>query len=89
MTGLQGLWSSARALLHTWYSLIDQVDWHIGLAEKRGEVNACGLYDLERKPRPVAAAYRMLIENFGRISIMPHAEMFTLSDDAALLKVEV
>src|SRR4051794_13019741 len=41
----------------TWYSLIDQVDWDIQLAEKRGTVNACGLYDMERRPRPVAAAY--------------------------------
>lgn len=73
----------------TWYSLTDQVDWHIGLAEKRGEVNAYGLYDLDRKPRPVAAAYRMLIENFGCISVTPHAEMFKLTDGAAARKVEV
>ena len=37
----------------TWYSLIDQVDWHLQLTERRGEVNACGLYDLARRPRPV------------------------------------
>ncbi len=70
----------------TWYSLIDQIDWDIGLKEKRGRVNACGLYDLDRKPRPVAAAYRQLIENFGRISPMAHAEMFVLTNDAAHLK---
>ncbi len=39
----------------TWYSLIDQIDWDCELAEKNGTVNACGLYDLDRKPRPVAA----------------------------------
>ena len=39
----------------TWYSLIDQVDWDIELAEKRGVINACGLYDMQRRPRPVAA----------------------------------
>ncbi len=33
----------------TWYSLTDQIDWDIALAEKRGKVNECGLYDLNRK----------------------------------------
>ena len=73
----------------TWYSLIDQVDWDIQLAEKNGNVNACGLYDLDRKPRKVAADYRQIIENFGRISVMPHAELLTISREAARLKVEV
>jgi len=73
----------------TWYSLIDQIDWDIGLAEKRGTVNGCGLYDLQRKPRPVAAAYRALIEEFGRITIVPHGEMFVTGDRPAMLKVEV
>ncbi|HEY0865751.1 MAG TPA: family 1 glycosylhydrolase [Fimbriimonas sp.] len=73
----------------TWYSLIDQVDWDIELAEKRGRVNACGLYDLDRKPRPVAAAYRSLLEEFGQITIVPHGEMFELTDQKASLKVEV
>ncbi|MEO7521343.1 MAG: family 1 glycosylhydrolase [Gemmatimonas sp.] len=73
----------------TWYSLIDQIDWDIGLAEKRGNVNACGLYDLARKPRPVAAAFRALIEEFGRITIVPHGEMFVTGDRPAMLKVEV
>ena len=36
----------------TWYSLTDQIDWDIQLAKKAGTVNACGLYDLDRKPRP-------------------------------------
>jgi beta-glucosidase/6-phospho-beta-glucosidase/beta-galactosidase len=73
----------------TWYSLIDQIDWDIGLTEKRGTVNACGLYDLERKPRPVAAAYRMLIENFGQIGPIAHAAMFELTDENARLEVTV
>ena len=51
-------------------------------------MNACGLYDLDRKPRPVAREFRMLLEEFGRISIMPHAEMLTLTDRPARLKVE-
>ena len=73
----------------TWYSLTDQVDWDIGLAEKRGNVNACGLYDLDRKPRPVERAYRDLLEAYGRITIVPHGEMFEVTARPATLKVEV
>ena len=73
----------------TWYSLIDQIDWDCGLAKKNGTVNACGLYDLNRKPRPVAASYRMLLEEFGQITIVPHGELFEVSDRPARLKVEV
>jgi beta-glucosidase/6-phospho-beta-glucosidase/beta-galactosidase len=73
----------------TWYSLIDQIDWDTGLAKKNGNVNACGLYDLERNPRPVAAAYRMLLEEFGQITIVPHGELFEITDREARLKVEV
>jgi beta-glucosidase/6-phospho-beta-glucosidase/beta-galactosidase len=73
----------------TWYSLIDQIDWDIGLAEKRGTVNPCGLYDLDRKPRPVAEAYRQLLNEFGQITIVPHGEMFEVTDEPAKLKVEV
>ncbi len=73
----------------TWYSLTDQVDWAIQLAEKRGAVNACGLHDLERRPRKVAKDYSDLVKAFGRISVMPHAEMLTLSDKPARLKTDV
>ena len=73
----------------TWYSLVDQVDWDTELAEKNGRVNPCGLYDLGRRPRPVAAAYRMLLEEFGRITVVPHGEMFAVTDREARLKVVV
>ncbi len=73
----------------TWYSLVDQVDWDIALAEKRGHVVENGLYDLKRKPHPVAAAYRQLLEEFGQITIVPHGEMFEVTDEPAMLKVEV
>ena len=73
----------------TWYSLTDQYDWDIGLAQKRGTLNRCGLYDLDRKPRPVAAAYKELIQAFGQISLIAHAEMLQLTDGAADLMVEV
>jgi beta-glucosidase/6-phospho-beta-glucosidase/beta-galactosidase len=73
----------------TWYSLHDQVDWDSGLAEKHGHICPCGLYDLERKPRPVAAAYKKLLEEFGQITIVPHGEMFEITPQGARLKVEV
>ncbi len=73
----------------TWYSLIDQIDWDVGLAKKRGRVNPCGLYDLKRKARPVAKAYRSLLREYGQITIVPHGEMFEISKQPALLKVEV
>ncbi len=45
----------------TWYSLTDQVDWDTALREKNGRVNPLGLYDLDRKIRPVGRAYKKLI----------------------------
>jgi beta-glucosidase/6-phospho-beta-glucosidase/beta-galactosidase len=73
----------------TWYSLTDQIDWDVELAQKRGQVNACGLYDLHRQPRPVAAAYRALLQEFGQITIVPHGELFEVTGQPAQLKVEV
>jgi beta-glucosidase/6-phospho-beta-glucosidase/beta-galactosidase len=51
----------------TWYSLTDQVDWDIALREDRGRVNPVGLYDLDRKIRPVGEAYRDLIRDWGAV----------------------
>jgi beta-glucosidase/6-phospho-beta-glucosidase/beta-galactosidase len=51
----------------TWYSLTDQVDWDTALREENGTVNACGLYDLNRKIRPVGEAYRALIAKWRDI----------------------
>jgi beta-glucosidase/6-phospho-beta-glucosidase/beta-galactosidase len=45
----------------TWYSLLDQVDWDTALREDNGNVNELGLYDLQRKIRPVGKAYQDLI----------------------------
>ena len=73
----------------TWYSLIDQIDWDTGLAEKNGTVNPCGLYDLDRRPRPVAEDYRQLLAEFGQITVVPHGEMFAVTDEPARLKVEI
>ena len=72
----------------TWYSLIDQVDWDIELREKKGTVNACGLFDLDRIRRPVADAYAALLAEFGQIPVMPHAEMLEITDRPARLRSE-
>ncbi|MEZ0607253.1 family 1 glycosylhydrolase [Fibrella sp. WM1] len=72
----------------TWYSLIDQIDWDTGLAEENNRVNACGLYDLNRKPRPVADAYKMLLKEFGQITIVPYGQMLEITDRPARIKVD-
>jgi beta-glucosidase/6-phospho-beta-glucosidase/beta-galactosidase len=51
----------------TWYSLTDQVDWDSALREDKGVVNALGLFDLERRIRPVGVAYRDLIRNWSEV----------------------
>src|SRR5687767_15997615 len=48
----------------TWYSLTDQVDWDTALREKNGNVNAVGLYDLDRNIRNVGRAYKKLIADW-------------------------
>jgi beta-glucosidase len=48
----------------TWYSLTDQVDWDCALRVKNGNVNPLGLYDLDRKIRPVGEAYKRLISQW-------------------------
>lgn len=45
----------------TWYSLTDQIDWNIGLAEPLGTVDPVGLFDLNRDARTVGLAYKHLI----------------------------
>ena len=51
----------------TWYSLTDQVDWDTALREANGTVNPLGLYDLDRKIRPVGRAYRQLIKDWREV----------------------
>src|SRR3954465_10076419 len=53
----------------TWYSLIDQVDWDTALRENNGTVNELGLYDMNRKIRPVGETYKRLVQQWR--SIMP------------------
>jgi beta-glucosidase/6-phospho-beta-glucosidase/beta-galactosidase len=51
----------------TWYSLTDQVDWDSALRQNKGNVNALGLYDLDRKIRPVGKAYQTLISSWRKV----------------------
>jgi beta-glucosidase/6-phospho-beta-glucosidase/beta-galactosidase len=70
---LEKQWALVRGLMRagvavtgfTWYSLTDQVDWDIELREKRGKVNPRGLFDLDRRIRPVGHAYADLIAAWG------------------------
>lgn len=75
----------------TWYSLTDQVDWDTALREQNGHVNPLGLYDLNRKVRPVGEAYKLLVEQWRDIlpteSICLHpveAEELDLNEPVAL-----
>ena len=45
----------------TWYSLTDQIDWQYALRVEHGHLHPVGLYDLERRIRPVGVAYRELV----------------------------
>lgn len=44
-----------------WYSRGDQYDWESGLAEPVGRVTEVGLFDAERRRRPVADTFAMLV----------------------------
>lgn len=63
----------------TWYSLQDQVDWNIGLSKALGNVFPVGLYDLNRDPRPVAGAYKYLVEMYKEEPLLAGTETLELS----------
>lgn len=48
----------------TWYSLTDQVDWESALTVNAGRIDPLGLYDLDRRIRPVGRAYKRLISEW-------------------------
>ena len=48
----------------TWYSLTDQMDWDTALRERNNRVSPVGLFDLDRKIRPVGEAYKQLIADW-------------------------
>jgi beta-glucosidase len=51
----------------TWYSLTDQVDWDSALCRTDGTVNPLGLYDLDRKIRPVGEAFKKIVCEWGDV----------------------
>jgi hypothetical protein len=51
----------------TWYSLTDQIDWDVALRERNDRVWPVGLYDLNRKVRPVGTAYKQLIKDWREV----------------------
>jgi beta-glucosidase/6-phospho-beta-glucosidase/beta-galactosidase len=51
----------------TWYSLTDQMDWDTALRERNDRVHPVGLYDLDRKIRPVGQAYKKLIADWRNL----------------------
>ena len=51
----------------TWYSLTDQIDWDTQLREQNGTLNPMGLFDLDRRIRPVGEAYRRLIASWRNV----------------------
>lgn len=51
----------------TWYSLTDQIDWSIAMAEAIGLVYPVGLFDLNRESRTVGLAYKHLIDTYRDI----------------------
>jgi beta-glucosidase/6-phospho-beta-glucosidase/beta-galactosidase len=48
----------------TWYSFFDQTDWDVELREDNYRINPMGLYDLERRIRPVGETYRKIIHDW-------------------------
>lgn len=51
----------------TWYSLTDQIDWDTAMREPNNRVSPVGLYDLDRKMRPVGRAYQRLIKSWREV----------------------
>ncbi|MCA1555719.1 MAG: hypothetical protein LC747_03415 [Acidobacteria bacterium] len=70
----------------TWYSLQDQVDWDIQLREIRGKENPNGLYTLERKPQPVAEAFRELCRRYGDAPLLESFPVGAMQGDSEGLR---
>lgn len=64
----------------TWYSLIDQIDWDIGISRAIGNVTPVGLFDLNRDPRPVALSYRELIRMYADQTLLDGKMLELLSE---------
>ena len=65
----------------TWYGLTDMTDWDVALREQNGTVNPVGLYDLDRKERPVARAFRDLVASYGEVEAWDSALTYLVCQD--------
>ena len=61
----------------TWYSITDQVDWDTCLREDRGVVNPLGLFDLDRRIRPVGRAFKEMVAAWREL-LPVHSTVLTL-----------
>lgn len=68
-------WDGVPICGMTWYSLTDQIDWDVALREKNDRINPLGLYDLDRKIRPVGKAYKELIQLWSDASLFPNGPL--------------
>lgn len=76
-------WANIQRLRHdgvpvcgmTWYSLTDQIDWDVALREVNSRVHPVGLFDLDRKIRPVGRAYKRLIEQWNFEPLLPNGPL--------------
>jgi beta-glucosidase/6-phospho-beta-glucosidase/beta-galactosidase len=59
----------------TWYSLTDQLDWDTQLREENNRVYPVGLYDLDRKLRPVGKEYKRLIQLWHQTPLVPNGPL--------------
>jgi beta-glucosidase len=71
----------------TWYSLTDRMGWDTTLRQDNHNVNPLGLFDLDRKIRPVGKAYKKLVRQWREIlpteSLGLHGAR-VLQDDAGI-----
>jgi beta-glucosidase/6-phospho-beta-glucosidase/beta-galactosidase len=51
----------------TWFSLTDQIDWQHALRVERNDVHAVGLYDLQRRIRPVGRRYKEIVREWRAV----------------------
>jgi beta-glucosidase/6-phospho-beta-glucosidase/beta-galactosidase len=51
----------------TWYSLTDQIDWQHALRVERNELHSVGLYDLDRRIRPVGRRYKEIVRQWRNV----------------------
>jgi len=74
----------------TWYSLTDQVDWDTALREDNRHVNALGLFDLDRRIRPVGEAYQKIVREWGGVlptqSVSLRLPVFSPSEQQAAIE---